>query len=174
MQGSVARACILSLLLLAGCFASPYEPGALTDAPGGRTHANARRVTACLDVAAWAIRSNEVAPKVLLRIDFANRCDRSFTIDLSKLEVEGSFGEGSPRRLVPFDPYQTIRPGRLAPHEHASENLAFGAANHLELPRSVCVDVSELAHDARERESGGPVCFGPGDDGFVQREEAAR
>lgn len=170
----VMRTSLLGLLVLAGCFARPYEPGALTDAPGGQTHSNARRVTECLDVAAWAIRSLEVAPKVLLRIDFANRCDRSFTVDLSKLEVEGSFGDGSPSRLVPFDPYQTIRAGRLAPHEHASENIAFGAANHFELPRGVCVDVSDLAHDARERPSGGPICFGPGEDGLVQREEAAR
>jgi hypothetical protein len=171
----VTRARVLLLLLLAGCFSHRYEPGALTDAANGRRHTNARRVSECIDLATWAISSSEVEPRVLLRIDFANRCDRSFVVDLSKLRVEGAFAEGARSALEPYDPQRTIGPGRLAPHGEASENIAYGTGHPSVLPSAICVDVSGIIpHGARDLPEKEPICFGPGDDGFIAREPAVQ
>jgi hypothetical protein len=166
----------LAAASLTACLFGPsYRPGALSDAPNGESYANARRPSECLDLAVWTIASREVWPRVLLRFDFGNRCDRTIDVDFTALKVTATCGRVGETVLSPYDPRHAIVPGRLVPLGYGAELIAFGANECPELPHTVCVDVSRMA-GARATLEGdeGKVCFPQGSDGFVVREGIVR
>jgi hypothetical protein len=153
---------------LSACLVRPtYTPGALTDpstaegrspSPWNASYANTRRVSECLDLAAWAIASREVWPRVLLRVDIGNRCDSTIDVDFTALRVTATCGAGEVT-LSPYDPHHVIEPGRLAPHDFGAELIAFGSPDCPSLPSGVCADMSHMVKGKALSEAEERICF---------------
>jgi hypothetical protein len=151
-------ALMLTFGALGACAPSSYTPGALTDPPPGLdlAYANARRVSDCLDLAAWTIPASEggASHGVELQIDTGNRCDRAVDLDLRQVMVTGSCG-GAAVALWPADPEDAPPPRRIAPHRTTSARLLFETPVCPGATR-VCVDVSAVTRAAAPAT---PICF---------------
>jgi hypothetical protein len=125
----------------------------LTDPPPGTdiAYANARRVSECLDLAAWTVEAGR--EEVALQVDTGNRCDRAVDVDLARLRVTATCG-GPTRPLPPIDPEDPPPRRRLAPHRSSSAKVSFEAPG-CGRPR-VCVDVTAVT-PTLDRQS--PICF---------------
>jgi hypothetical protein len=151
----VVNRILLGAWALSGCVPSSYTAGALTDPPPGTdiAYANARRVSECLDLAAWTIEDSP-RTELALQVDTGNRCDRAVDFDLARMRVTAACG-GRAVTLLPVDPDEPSPPYRLAPHRTSSARVVFGAPMCAG-PTRVCVDVSRVtASDARQA----PICF---------------
>jgi hypothetical protein len=146
---------------VAGCVPSSYTPGALTDPPPGTdlAYANARRVSDCLDLAAWPIGPSEggpSSPEVLFEIETGNRCDRSLDLDLARLHVTAVCG-GRTVQLSPSDPPDPPSTRRIVPHGSSNTRVLYEAPRCPNGLNRVCLDVSTVTPTGRRQ---APICFG--------------
>jgi hypothetical protein len=154
MRFSVNRI-LVATFSLGACVPSSYTAGALTDPPPGTdiAYANARRVSECLDLAAWTIEESPRS-EVALQVDTGNRCDRAVDVDLARLNVTAACA-GRAVALAPIDPDDPPPLRRLAPYRSSSANVVFEAPRCAGRQR-VCVDVSYVAGGASRQP---PICF---------------
>jgi hypothetical protein len=115
-------------------------------------YANARRVSECLDLAAWMEGSPH--SEVTLQVDTGNRCDHAVEVELARLRVTATCG-GSALPLSPNDPEDAPPPRRLAPHRLRSATLVY-LAPRCTSSRRVCIDVSAVSTNGITQ---APICF---------------
>jgi hypothetical protein len=145
----------------------------LSGAPGAATRwdhepftrEGTTRVVGCAELA-FSVERDARLPdgSVLLDVSVRNRCVRPTPLDLGAMRIVGYDAAGAEFPVAMYDPRGEIHAAEVDSEVAAVERIRLDGFDAVELPSSLCVDVTRVSQDA-QRASPARVCMpAPGAD----------